>query len=39
MDDDYMSRSFLEKVKSSKNEVRTGKVNLTKEDKEWKILI
>ena len=37
MDDDYMSRSFLEKVKSSKNEVRTGKVNLTKEDKQWKI--
>lgn len=37
VDDDYMSKSFLEKVKSSKNEVRTGKVNLTKEDKEWKI--
>ncbi|WP_297134562.1 hypothetical protein [Terrisporobacter sp.] len=37
MDEDYMSRSFLEKVKSSKNEVRTGKVNLTKEDKNWKI--
>lgn len=37
VDDEYMSRSFLDKVKSSKNEVRTGKINLTKEDKEWKI--
>lgn len=37
VDEDHMSRSFLEKVKSSKNEVRTGKVNLTKEDKNWKI--
>lgn len=37
VDEGYMSRSFLEKVKSGKNEVRTGKVNLTKEDKNWKI--
>lgn len=37
VDEDYMSRNFLEKVKSGKNEVRTGKVNLTKEDKKWKI--
>lgn len=35
--EDYMSKSFLEKVKESKSETRTGKVNLTKEDKEWKI--
>ena len=32
-----MSKSFLEKVKSSKSETRTGQVNLTKEEKEWKI--
>lgn len=37
VDDDYMSKSLLEKVKSGKSETRTGKVNLTKEDKEWKI--
>lgn len=37
MDEDYMSKSLLEKVKSSENEVRTGKINLTKEDKSWKI--
>ena len=37
IDDDYMSKSFLEKVKSSKSETRTGQVNLTKEEKEWKI--
>lgn len=37
VDEDYMSKSFLEKVKEGKSEVRTGKVNLTKEDKEWKI--
>ena len=37
VDEQYMSKSFLEKVKSCKNEVRTGKVNLIKEDKKWKI--
>lgn len=37
VDEDYMSRSLLEKVKESKSEIRTGKVNLTKEDKKWKI--
>lgn len=35
--DDYISTSFLEKVKESKSEVRTGKVNLKKENKEWKM--
>lgn len=37
MDEDYMSKSFLEKVKESKSETRTGSINLIKEDKEWKI--
>lgn len=37
VDDDYMNRSLLEKVKEGESETRTGKVNLTKEDKKWKI--
>lgn len=37
VDDDYMSKSLLEKVKSGKVETRTGKVNLTKKDKVWTI--
>ena len=37
MDEDYMSQSLLEKVKSSENEPRTGKISLTKGDKQWKI--
>lgn len=37
VDDDYMSKNLLEKVKSGKVETRTGKVNLTKKDKAWTI--
>lgn len=34
---DNLDNDFLEKVKTSKVETRKGKVNLTKEDKGWKI--
>lgn len=37
VDDSEISTSFLEKVSTGEVESRTGKVNLSKADKEWKI--
>lgn len=37
MTDEQMSNSVLEKVKSGKEETRTGNITLSKVDKEWKI--
>lgn len=37
INEEYMANSLLEKIKDSETEVRNGQINLTKEDKEWKI--